>query len=433
MEKAAADVVRALRDAGHDAHFAGGHVRDRLLGLKTGDIDIATSALPEEIERTFRRSVPVGRAFGVVRVMLGPHAFEVATYRTDGPYLDGRRPSSVTFTDLKSDVLRRDFTVNGMMYDPVKKEVIDLVGGREDIEKRIIRTIGRPEDRFEEDRLRLLRAVRFATVLGFEIDPATWDAVVRMAPAVVQVSAERIQRELRRILLAPRRARGAELLRGSGLLEAILPEAAAMEGVPQPSNFHPEGDVWTHTVKCLEYLEDPSFVLAFATLVHDAGKPVTITHEDRIRFNRHEKVGGEMARKIGRRLRLSNEEIDRVAWLVERHLAFMHLDKMRASKLKRLLAHDYFDDLVALHRADALGSNGDLSALDFIERFRSEIPEPRPAPLLTGRDLIAAGFRPGPAFGPVLREAYDAQLEDRLHTKEEALEFARRHPALKIC
>lgn len=426
MERAAADVVRKLRRSGHEACFAGGFVRDRLLGRPIQDIDIATSATPDEIDKVFPGAIGVGRAFGVMLVKREGIHFEVATFRSDGRYIDGRHPESVTFSDHRRDVLRRDFTINGMLYDPLEDRIIDLVGGREDLEKRLVRTIGDPRERFEEDKLRLMRAVRFACVLDFEIARETAAALSDMAPSIAQVSAERIRDELAKILTAPGSVRGVEMLYGFGLLKEILPEVTAMKGVPQPPEFHPEGDVWEHTLLTLEKLEEPTFETALAAILHDIGKPPTCTVTDRVRFNRHDKVGEEMAYGICRRLRLSRGQTERVSWLVGRHLAMMHVRQMRESKLKRLMAHEHFDDLLKICRADVLGSHRNMEGIEYVERMRREVPDVKPDPLITGKDLIALGGTPGPIFGRILRAAYDAQLEGTISTKEEALELARR-------
>ncbi|MBI2933059.1 MAG: CCA tRNA nucleotidyltransferase [Planctomycetes bacterium] len=428
LTESARSVVKRLRDAGHGAYFAGGWVRDHLLGRPTQDIDIATSARPDDIERLFEKTVPVGREFGVIRVRKGDCEFEVATFRSDGPYLDGRHPSSVRFTDLRDDVARRDFTINGMMYDPIADQVIDLVGGRDDLARRLVRAIGNPRTRFEEDRLRMLRAVRLACQLDFSIDPETEAAIVALAGRITEVSQERIRDELRKILASPRRADGLERLHQLGLLRHILPEVAAMDGVPQPPEWHPEGDVWTHTRLTMEKLDDePSFELALATLLHDVGKPATLVITDRIRFNGHDKVGEEMSRDIAERLRLSTKQIDHIAWLVGKHMIFKDVPTMRPAKLKRLFAHPLFEDLMRLHRADALGGRGDLTTYETLLRLRREFPPPAHPlpPLVTGDDLIALGLKPGPAFKEILREIEDARLEGRLKTREEALAYLR--------
>ncbi len=426
---AARDVVSRLREAGHAGYYAGGCVRDRLLGRPVSDIDIVTSAKPEAVEALFDKTVAVGKQFGVIVVVIDDMQFEVATFRQDGPYRDGRRPSNVAFTDLKGDVTRRDFTINGMVYDPLKDEVIDLVGGRRDLERRLVRAIEDPFRRFQEDKLRMLRAVRFACQLDFTIDVATADAIRMQAATIVMVSAERIAEEFRKILLAPRRADGFEMLHRLGLLRSVLPEIAALEGVPQPPDWHPEGDVWTHTKLALSKLDDPTFELALATLLHDVGKPRTIVISDRIRFNRHESVGRVMAEDICRRLKLSAKETSKIAWLVAQHMVFRDAETMRTATRKRLVLHPHFDELLRLHRADALGGKGDLASYETLRAARDEAvgERPRLKPLLDGHDLMALGAPRGPLLGKLLRELEDAQLEGRVRTREEAVNFARIH------
>jgi len=422
LRETAANIVRTLRDAGHAAYFAGGCVRDVLMGVEPGDYDIATSAGPEEIRRLFRRTVPVGQQFGVVVVVEGDVQFEVATFRSDGPYADGRHPDTVTFTDVEGDVRRRDFTVNGMMYDPLRDEVLDLVGGRADLEGRLIRAIGDPRKRFEEDKLRLVRAVRFAARLGFEIEPQTASAVRELADTIDRVSPERIAAELKYMLTHPSRADAVRMLDELALLEHILPEITAMKGVEQGPDWHPEGDVFVHTLRCLEETSDARWELVLAVLLHDVGKPPTA---DAKGFAAHEKVGGEMASHICRRLRLSNRERDEVVWLVRNHMRFRDARKMKESTLKRLMTETLFEELAELHRIDAVASAGDLTEYDFVmeayRRFR-EAPPPI-EPLVTGHDLIERGLEPGPHFKDILEELYEAQLEGTFNTRASALAF----------
>ncbi len=426
--QAAVAVVRRLRERGHEAYFAGGCVRDRLLGRPVADYDVATGALPDHVLALFPRTVEIGKSFGVVTVLQGPHQVQVATFRSDHSYLDGRRPEGVTFSDLRTDVERRDFTINGMMWDPLEDRIVDLVGGREDLSRRIVRAIGDPERRFSEDKLRILRAVRFATVLEFDIDPETAEAIARHASDILQVSWERIAQELKKILVAPRRAEGLERMRALGLLRPILPECEAMVGVPQPPEFHPEGDVWTHTLVALRSLDSPSFVVALAVLLHDIGKPRTLEFADRIRFHGHDKLGARMAEEISDRLRLSCEEKEAVAWLVLRHLVFLNADQMRESTLKRLFREPHIEELFQVIRADTLGSLAQPVAVERMRALRDRYAAEglRPAPLLRGTDLIAMGYAPGPAFKEMLHDLEDAQLEGRLRTREEAIEHVRR-------
>src|SRR5437867_7675201 len=320
MQNAARRILEKLRLHGHEAFFAGGWVRDFLMRRKPKDIDIATSALPEDVLRIFPNAVAIGASFGVVQVRLYGRAYEVATFRTEGPYLDGRHPSAVKFSGPKQDALRRDFTINGLFYDPLAKRVIDYVHGNTDIQRKTIRTIGNPKERFAEDKLRMLRAVRFACSLSFVIDPGTWEAIKGLAADIRQVSWERIRDEVLKIITGPNAGRGLDLLQESGLLSQILPEIEAMRGVAQPPEYHPEGDVYVHTRMMLEMLQKPSPVLALAALLHDVGKPPTFSVKARIRFDGHVEVGARMAEEICRRLRLSNEETEQVVDLVLNHL-----------------------------------------------------------------------------------------------------------------
>jgi poly(A) polymerase len=398
-------------------------VRDRLLGRPAHDQDVVTDARPEVITALFARTIPVGAAFGVVRVATEEGPVEVATFRREGPYLDGRRPTFVEYATLEEDVRRRDFTVNALLYDPIEDRILDLVGGQADLTARLIRTVGDSNARFAEDRLRILRAVRLAAELDFTIEAATSAAIARHAPAIHGVSAERIRDELIRLLVAPGRAVGLEMLRGPGLLREILPEVAAMEGIAQPPEFHPEGDVFTHTRLALSHLRDPSPALALAVLLHDVGKPPTFERSDRIRFNRHAEVGAEMAAAVCRRLRFSADETERVAALVRDHLRFIDLRQMRPARLKRFLAQPDFPDHLELHRVDCLASHDDLStwawARDQAARLTEE--ERRPPRLVSGADLIALGYAPGPRFRQMLDALVDAQLEGTVRTREEAL------------
>ncbi|MGD0091854.1 MAG: CCA tRNA nucleotidyltransferase [Planctomycetota bacterium] len=423
-------VARRLTGSCFRAVFAGGCVRDMLLGVKPKDYDVATSATPEQVMALFPRNVPVGAAFGVVRVLSAgenPLQVEVATFRGETGYSDGRHPDQVCFTDEVEDVRRRDFTVNGLLFDPLKNEVLDYVGGRADLEGRRIRAIGEPAQRFAEDRLRLLRAIRFASRLGFEIESATFDAIVGCAERIGDVSSERIRDELNLMLTGPRPRRAFELLKASRLLKHILPEVDAMAGVPQPAQFHPEGDVWVHTLIMLEMLRESSITLALAVLLHDVGKPVTIEYADRIRFNEHEKVGGEMAERIMLRLRYSNEEIERVVSLVRQHMVFKDVHRMRPATLKRFLRQVDIDEHLELHRLDCLSSHGDLENYELAVRElkRQSVETLRPKPLINGHDLIALGLRPGPWFKTILADVEDRQLEGALCDREAALVYVR--------
>lgn len=431
---AARSVVRRLRAAGHEAWFVGGCVRDELLGREPKEYDVATSAPPERVEEVFARTVPVGKAFGVVRVLLDDTVTEVATFRSDDAYVDGRRPTGVRFTSAREDALRRDFTVNGLFMDPDTGEVADHVGGRKDLDARVLRAIGDPAQRFEEDKLRLLRAVRFAATGPFEIEPATWTALVAMAPRIGVVSAERIQAELSRILTSGRSAHGFRLLHASGLLARILPEVAAMEGVAQPPEFHPEGDVLVHTLLALEHFDRSPphrLELGLAALLHDVGKPPTYRVADRIRFDGHDRVGAEMAQEILRRLRYPTAVIEEVCELVLRHMAFVQIREWREAKLRRFLGGERAERHLELHRIDCLAAHGRLDAWSWcVERRAAFAAEPpRPPRLLTGDDLLGLGFARGPGIGKVLAALDDERLEGRLATRDEAVAWVlRTHP-----
>lgn len=398
-------------------------MRDLLLGRPPHDQDVVTEARPEAIARLFPRTIPVGATFGVVLVSTSAGPVEVATFRREGPYLDGRRPSFVEYATLEEDVRRRDFTVNALLLDPTEERIVDLVGGREDLAARRIRTVGDPDARFAEDRLRLLRAVRLAAELGFTIEERTYQAIGRHATAIRQVSAERIRDELLRLLISVARAEALETLRVCGLLREILPEVEAMEGVSQPPEFHPEGDVFTHTRLALSHLRDPSPTLAMGVLLHDVGKPPTFERADRIRFNGHAEVGAEMAGAICRRLRLSVDESDRVTALVREHLRFIDLQRMRPARVKRFLARPDFPDHLELHRVDCLASHGNLVTWEWARAAAARLSEEerRPPRLISGEDLIALGYHAGPRFREILEAVVDAQLEGRIGTREEAL------------
>lgn len=423
----ATQIVRRLRDAGHVAYFAGGCVRNMLRGVEPKDYDIATSARPEEVQDLFPRTVAVGAHFGVICVIDQGRQFEVATFRSDGAYIDGRHPGDVTFSSPREDAERRDFTVNGMFYDPVAREVIDFVGGRADLDRRLLRAIGDPTNRFSEDRLRMLRAIRFATLLDFEIHPATWDALRKQASEIHAVSAERIREELVRIFLSPNRVRGLDLLDLSGLLSRIIPEMLPLKGCEQPPQFHPEGDVWVHTRRMLELLPDQvSVPLVFSVLLHDIGKPPTSSldpAEGRIRFNAHDKVGAGMTRAIMERLRFSRDEIDATVEAVDQHMVFKDVQRMRLSRLKRFMARPGFEEEMELHRVDCQSSHAVLDNYAFLRAKQQEFAsEPLiPPPLVNGGDLIALGWKPGPKFKEVLDAVQTRQLEGVLTTREEAL------------
>ena len=423
MIETATEICRMLIEAGHQALFAGGSVRDECLGLAPKDVDIATSATPDQVAELFPDCISVGAAFGVQMVIRRGHHFEIATFRRDGGYVDGRRPSEVSFTDSREDALRRDFTVNALFKDPVTGDVLDFVGGREDLDARVIRAVGDPGTRFAEDHLRLLRAVRFAAQLDFAIEADTYAAIQEHASLLSTISPERIRNELERIMTQPRASDAFRQLLDMGLLEVVLPEIVAMVGCDQPPEFHPEGDVFTHTMLVLDQLERPTFTLALGALLHDVGKPPTQTFEDRIRFNEHEKVGAEMTEAICRRLKLSNEEREHVVWLVRQHMRIAAMPNMREAKRKRLVREPGFDELLLLNKADSLGSMGTLENWNWIHEYATSVPEEvkRPEPLITGDDLIARGYAPGPLFREILGMIEDAQLENEVTSREDAL------------
>jgi poly(A) polymerase len=430
MREAATAVIQVLRAAGHQALLAGGCVRDMLLGKEPKDYDVATSARPDQVIRLFPGALTVGAHFGVVIVRQMGAQVEVATFRTDGSYKDGRHPETVTFATAEEDAQRRDFTVNGIFFDPVEERVLDFVGGQQDLQSGTLRAIGVPERRFEEDHLRLLRAVRFAAVLGFQVEPETWAAVRAGAAKICTVSAERIRDELIRILLHPNRLRGFDLLVDSGLMKQVLPEILDLQGVEQPPQWHPEGDVFVHTRLMLSLLpQEASLPLVLSVLLHDIAKPATFTVDDtgRIRFNGHDKLGAQMAEGILRRLKFSNEVIEATVVAVENHMVFKDVQKMRNSTLRRMMARPTFDDELALHRVDCLGSNGLVDNLEFMLAKKEEFAqEPLiPQRLLTGTDLIQLGWQPGRALGEVLTAVQNAQLEGQVRTREEALEWVR--------
>jgi poly(A) polymerase len=454
---AALEIIATLRAAGHQAYLAGGCVRDLLLAREPKDYDVATSATPDVVLRLFPRTFAVGVHFGVVLVADGDEAeaddsaaaeldssqviTEVATFRSDGAYSDGRHPDAVRYTtSAKEDVLRRDFTINGLLLDPLQlsnsslnshektriihEGLIDHVHGLADLEAGIVRAIGQPDERFEEDHLRMLRAVRFAARFGFRIDPATASAMRHLASKTKSVSRERVRDELTKMLTEGHARRAFELLDESSLLAEVLPEIARMKGVEQPPQFHPEGDVWTHTLLLLDQLVAGSpLTLAWGALLHDVGKPPTFRRADRIRFDGHVEVGVAMAAEICRRFRFSNDETSQILALVDNHMRFADAPRMKASTLKRFFRLENFPEHLALHRMDCLASSGNLDHWNFGRERYESIPEDvvRPLPLITGRELIAAGYKPGAGFREMLRAVEDAQLEGIIATTDEAL------------
>ena len=427
-EALARAVIAKLRAAGHQAYLVGGCVRDLLLETRPQDFDIATDARPDRIMGLFPNSGRVGASFGVVLVRDVFAQVEVATFRSDHDYDDGRHPSAVRFeSDPRRDVERRDFTINGLLMDPDSGDVLDYVDGRADLERRVVRAIGDAGLRFREDHLRLLRAVRFAARLGFTIEPATMAAICTHHALIRTVAAERVRDELVDILTEGGARRGFELLDESGLLSDILPEVTAMKGVAQPPEYHPEGDVWTHTLLLLEKMQKPTVTLALGALLHDVGKPPTFRVAERIRFDGHVEEGVRLAHGILTRLRFSRDEMERVETLVANHMRFKDVDRMKDSTLKRFLRIPDFAEHLELHRLDALSASGRLENYELAKRKLAEFPEERlrPDPLVTGADLIGAGYQPGPLFSKMLAAVEDAQLEGRIHTPGEALEMVR--------
>ena len=452
-KNAAVEIIRTLRERGYDAYLVGGCVRDILLGREPADYDIATNATPDEVMRIFPRTWAVGAQFGVVLVPVDhqitrspeitdatpaeadklasrAHAIEVATFRSDGLYTDGRHPDEVTFSkQAKEDVQRRDFTINGLLLDPTDERILDYVGGLSDLRHQIIRTIGSAGKRFAEDKLRMLRAIRFAARFGYTIDGETFAAIQRLAPTIHQVSKERVRDELTKMLTEGHARLAFELLDSSGLLHEVLPEIEKMKGVAQPPQYHPEGDVWVHTLMLLDQLKEGCpRTLAWGALLHDVGKPPTFrVAPDRIRFDNHVEVGEAMATEICRRLRMSNDDTQQIVALVGNHMRFGDTFKMKPATLKRFLRLPRFDEHLELHRMDVLAAHGDLTVHSFFVQKLADTPpeEIRPVPLVTGHDLIELGHRPGPRFREILAAIEDLQLEGRLKSREEALQYVR--------
>jgi len=454
-KRTAVEIVKKLRAAGYVAYLVGGCVRDMLMGNDPKDYDIATSAPPDAVVQLFPQTLTVGAQFGVVLVVENGHPYEVATFRSDGTYQNGRHPNEVVYTDDPSrDILRRDFTINGLLYDPLAERVLDFVGGQKDIERKTIRTIGNPEQRFFEDKLRLMRAIRFAARFNYSLEPNTRETIFKLANQIRQVSQERIREELIKVLIEGYAARGIRLLEECLLLQQILPEVTQLKGVAQPPEFHPEGDVWVHTLLMLELMDAtknqdpqptawnepaelgqipgtasnrsyPTLTLAMGVLLHDIGKPRTFEIKDRIRFNNHCEVGARMAAGICDRFRFTNKQTERIIQLVRDHLKFKDLPQMRDSTLKRFLRQEGFEEHLELHRLDCLGSHRNLQnwkyAKEKLEQLEPE--EIRPSRLLSGDDLIEMGYRPGPLFREILRVVEDAQLDNQIHNQAEAREL----------
>jgi len=437
---AALRIVETLRGKGYEAYFAGGCVRDLLMGREPHDFDVGTSATPDIVLACFPRTFAVGAHFGVVLVADEDAVTEVATFRSDGAYSDGRRPDSVRYTlSAGEDVQRRDFTINGLLLDPLaapqfssqqlRCAVLDYVDGLADLDAGIIRAIGEPARRFEEDQLRLLRAVRFAARFGFAIEPVTLAAIRAMAPKISSVSRERVREELTKMLTEGHARRAFELLDETGLLAEVLPEIAKMKGIQQPAQYHPEGDVWTHTLMLLEQIEAGApLTLAWGALLHDVGKPATFrVAPDRIRFDGHVDVGVAIGAEICRRFRFSNDETRQILALIENHMRFADAERMKPSTLKRFFRLEEFPQHLALHKMDCMAASGNLDHWSFVRERYEAMPEEavRPVPLLTGRELIAAGYEPGPRFKEILHAVEDAQLEGTIHTSDEAMAMVR--------
>ncbi|MCX5853019.1 MAG: CCA tRNA nucleotidyltransferase [Deltaproteobacteria bacterium] len=431
----AVQIVSTLSSAGHEAYLVGGCVRDLLRGVEPLDYDIVTSARPEDVCSLFPHTAPVGANFGVILVIEEGHHYEVATFRSEGGYEDGRRPNRVAFTTVDEDVFRRDFTINALFMDPKTKNIVDYVGGREDLKNRIIRSIGDPEKRFSEDYLRMLRAVRFAANLDFEIDSGTFGAIRNHASAIHRISAERIRDELTKILTHGGSRRGMEILAATGLLEQVLPEVSALRGVKQPAEFHPEGDVWEHILQMLAMLPSGAGVenescLAWGIVMHDIGKALTYTEDTSgIHFHGHVREGERFAEDIMRRLRFSRAEAETILALIHCHMMFMNVKEMRPNRLKRFLGMPHFELHLELHRLDCLGSHGSLDNYDFCRARLIEIAEEElhPPRLLSGRDLIDMGLHPGPLFSKILRAVEDAQLDGAISTSDEARRMVMDH------
>ena len=428
----AKEIVATLQHAGFAAFWVGGCVRDFLLGREPQDFDIATDAKPEQVEKLFAKTIPVGRKFGVVIVVAGGQQFQVATFRAEADYQDGRRPEKIEFANAEADARRRDFTVNGLFYDPLTQKIHDWVGGEKDLRAKIIRTIGTPEERFGEDHLRLLRAVRFAAQLNFEIEPKTFAAIQTLAPKIKIISAERIRDELLKLFRPPPAARGLVLLRDSGLLEHVLPELAATIDCEQSPDFHPEGSVFNHICLMLEKLPaEANELLPWAVLLHDIAKPVTAEKDlatGKIHFYGHEKVGADMAETILQRLKFPNQPTEAIVEAVRHHMQFKDVKLMRKATLRRLLLRETFPLELELHKLDCQGSSGDLEHYNFLVEQAEELknqPQIHP-PLLTGNDLMALGVKPGKELGALLHEIRERQLADELKTPDEARAWVRK-------
>jgi poly(A) polymerase len=433
--KQAEEIVLRLKKAGYEAYFVGGCVRDFVMGVIPDDYDIVTSALPDQVTALFERTVAIGAKFGVIAVIVEGHPFEVATFRSEDVYIDGRRPSEVYFTSAKEDVFRRDFTVNGLLMDPVTGEITDYVDGLADIGKKIIRTIGDSDKRFREDHLRMLRAIRFTANLNFSLDSCTQEAIGKNVAQIKKISAERIQDELTKLLTRSGTRRGLELMAQTGMLREILPEVDAMQGVEQPPRFHPEGDVWQHTLMMLEIMSEEKStrinpVLAWGTLLHDVGKPVSRSEDENgVHFYGHVQLGEKIADETMQRLKFSRAQREAVINLIGQHMNFMNVQKMRPARLKRFLRMPDFDLHLELHRLDCLASHGMLDNYDFCRNQMENLTEEElhPPRLINGDDLIALGFKPGKIIGEILHALEDEQMEGRISSRDEAKIFVEKN------
>ncbi|MDD5589179.1 MAG: CCA tRNA nucleotidyltransferase [Candidatus Nanoarchaeia archaeon] len=426
----ALNIIKTLRDNGHQAVLAGGSVRDILLGIEPHDWDIATSATPDQVEKIFPKTIAVGKSFGVMIVLIDDEKFEVATFRKDSSESDGRRPDSVEFCNMEEDAKRRDFTINGMFFDPIENKVIDFVGGQDDLKNGIVRFIGDPEERIKEDYLRMLRFARFELRFSKKYpEQISVGAILKNNHLIQNISQERIVQELFKILNIKKTFAAINFLYNLKLIKYIIPEIESMINIKQPEQFHPEGDVWTHTLLVCDFLDkmnaDPELILA--GLLHDIGKPSTQTFEDRIRFNGHDKAGVEIATKICERLKLSNDQTKRILWLIETHMWPMNVSKKRKSKLKMMMDNPYFEDLLKLHEADCLASHVNLDNLNFMKEKYEEfkIEKGLPQPLINGGDLLDMGLTAGPLFGKILKIVRELQLDGVISTKEQAIEQAK--------
>jgi poly(A) polymerase len=419
------NIIKKLQNNGFEAYLVGGCVRDKLLNKNPKDFDIATSATPQQVISLFERTEPVGVSFGVVLVIENDIPYEVATFRSDGVYSDNRRPDSILFSTPEEDAKRRDFTINALFYDPFKNKIIDFVNGQEDLNNKIIKTVGNPIDRFNEDRLRVLRAIRFNITLGFEIEQKTKEAMFNVS--LDGLAWERIEKELSRMLMH-NALKTIKVLDEFGILEKLLPELIKMKGVEQSKNWHPEGDVWNHTLKSISFLNNPTKELAWATLLHDVGKPnKQIFDGEKIKFKGHELLGADMAEIICDRFKMSVESKERIKNLIKSHMKATDSINFRKSKLIKLLREDFIDELIELHFCDCMGSDGNLECYEFLKNKKNELKEDiKPKiKLITGKDLIDLGFKPGPIFREILEKIEDLQLENEISTKEEAMEVVK--------